>query len=677
MSKLKIERLIIRTKTNDGVYGADLTFDYGLNIISAENSSGKSTCIQSIIFALGLEGILGPSRSNPLKSALTTKLRDYHDNEIPVSESKIYLQISNESEKTITILRKSDSEASKIVTVFEDKFDEINDQKFTDYFLKDPGSAQREKGFHYFLCNYLDIKLPQVIKYDGTKCPLYIESMFTVNYVEQTRGWGGILNITPTYLGIKDLSQNILEYTLDLDVREIRRKREVCLDDKKNQETKWLNTLTDLESNAKAYGFFVSSRIPEKITTKSEVYQDSDLYTLDDKNHDIPLPQHILTHEAELETVREALKDGYSFNDESLDAVLDNLKANLVNHENALSLLISDIEANKTYINSINKSLSDTKESLRKYRDIEKLQLLGSQEKLSFVEGNCPTCGQLIEDTLLPATLDGKILTIEDNVKYLEKTLAVFESLAKSEKLKFERKEVALNFANAKVRDLRCQIKDIQRSISSPVDAELRELIRKEVKLEKDIDSLHALSSFELNKKDTLRAVLSDWRECNNKLAALPYDGFTYNDKAKIKLLRDSFKSNLHDFGYKSTPIDDFDLSFNTYKPTVDSIDIGSEASASDNIRVIWSYLYSLLMLDVNSNGISTNHLGLLIMDEPRQQETKDVSFKTFIKKASGSYLHKKQIIMGTSEKYDDLMAMLNGLNVNLLHFDNNIIRKQ
>ncbi|UPY94726.1 hypothetical protein [Pectobacterium sp. 21LCBS03] len=677
MSKLKIERLIIRTSTSDGIYGADLKFDYGLNIISAENSSGKSTCIQSIIYALGLEGILGPSRNNPLKSALTTKLRDYHDNEVLVNESKIYLQIANENEKTITILRKSNSNASKIVTVYDCEFDRINTQNFTDFFLKDPGSAQREKGFHYFLSDYLGIRQPQVIKYDGTKCPLYIESIFTVNYVEQTRGWGGILNITPTYFGIKDLSQNILEYTLNLDVREIRRKREIYLDEKKNQETKWLNTLSDLESNAKSYGFFVSTRIPEKITTKSEIYQDSDLYTLDDDNNEISLPQDKSNHEKELEAVREQLKNDDDSTDGELDLILDDMRANLANHENALSLLISDIEANKQYIISINKSLNDTKESLRKYRDIEKLQLLGSQEEFAFVEDSCPTCGQAIENTLLPATLDGKILTVEDNIKYLEKTFAVFDSLAKSEKLKFEKKEATLKVANARVRELRYQIKEIQRSILSPVNSGLRELIRKEVKLEKDIDGLNSLLNFEMDKKNTLLAVLSDWRECNNKLAVLPYDGFTQKDKLKLKLLRDSFKSNLQDFGYKSTPIEGFDLSTNTYKPTVDGIDIGSEASASDNIRVIWSYLYSLLMLDSNSNDISTNHLGLLVMDEPRQQETKDVSFKTFIKKASDSYLEKKQIIMGTSEKYSDLIAMLDGLHVNMLHFESNIIRKQ
>ncbi|EFL0855169.1 hypothetical protein AD565_005134, partial [Escherichia coli] len=254
---------------------------------------------------------------------------------------------------------------------------------------------------------------------------------------------------------------------------------------------------------------------------------------------------------------------------------------------------------------------------------------------------------------------------------------AVFDSLAKSEKIKFERKEAALKVANAKVRDLRNQIKEVQRSISSPINSELRELIRKEVKLEKDIDILNSLEEFEISKKDTLMAVLSDWYDCNNQLTVLPYDGFSKADILKLRLLRDSFKSNLEDFGYKSTPIEEFDLSRNTYKPTVDGIDIGSEASASDNIRVIWSYLYSLLMLDSSARDISTNHLGLLIMDEPRQQETKDASFRTLIKKASESYIQEKQIIMGTSEKFTDLISMLDGLHVNLLHFDSNIIRKQ
>lgn len=67
MLNLVIENLSIRTQTNDGLYGTDIPFTQGLNIIHAENTHGKSTCIQSIVYALGLEGCLGPSRKVPLK----------------------------------------------------------------------------------------------------------------------------------------------------------------------------------------------------------------------------------------------------------------------------------------------------------------------------------------------------------------------------------------------------------------------------------------------------------------------------------------------------------------------------------------------------------------------------------------------------------------------------------
>ena len=45
-----------------GLYGTDIAFAPGLNVIRAPNTSGKSTCIQAIIYALGLEGMLGPGQ---------------------------------------------------------------------------------------------------------------------------------------------------------------------------------------------------------------------------------------------------------------------------------------------------------------------------------------------------------------------------------------------------------------------------------------------------------------------------------------------------------------------------------------------------------------------------------------------------------------------------------------
>lgn len=675
MSKLKINRLVIRTNTVNGVFGADLGFKAGLNIISAENSFGKSTCIQSIIYALGLEGTLGPSRNNPLKSALTTKLRDENDKETAVILTKIYLEICNPEGRTITILRKSDDDSSKIISVFEGSCEAINIKKHTDYFLKDPGSAQRERGFHYFLNNFLSITQPEVIKYDGSKTQLYLESIFSVNYVEQTRGWGGILNVIPTYLGIKDLSQNIIEYTLNLDIREIRRKREVHIESKKNLEIKWKNTLSDLESRSKAYGFFVSTRLQEKVGSKTQVYDDSDLYTLDSNEKELSLPEKISALKSQLALLTNSYKNNNN-NNSSTDENIEKLNKTLINQENAIASLITDLDINQQYIESIEKSISDTKESLRKYRDVEKLQELGSKEKFKFIENICPTCDQPINSNLLPNAIDNQTLSIDDNIKYLEKTQSVFDSLSKSEAIKIERKKKTVDIANNKLRELRSEIKALQRSLLSPMDSDVREMIRKEIELEKEIDNLLALSDFERTKKTILSSVVVDWNSVNSLLLKLPYDGFSQKDRTKLNSLRDSFKSNLSDFGYKSTPIEFFELSTNTYKPSLDGVDIGSEASASDNIRVIWSYLYSLLMLDTLDGDFSTNHLGLLILDEPRQQETKDVSFQVFIKKASETINKDKQVIIGTSEKYEDLIRMIENLNINLMHFNESIIRR-
>ncbi|MDI5838358.1 ATP-binding protein [Shewanella xiamenensis] len=52
---LAISRLKIIAKTIDGDYGVDIPFEKGLFILRLDNSHGKSTCINAIAYALGME----------------------------------------------------------------------------------------------------------------------------------------------------------------------------------------------------------------------------------------------------------------------------------------------------------------------------------------------------------------------------------------------------------------------------------------------------------------------------------------------------------------------------------------------------------------------------------------------------------------------------------------------
>ncbi|WP_460159238.1 hypothetical protein [Pseudomonas sp. S3_H09] len=681
MSKLKLRRLRIVSQTNEGRYGVDIPFFKGLNIIQAENTFGKSTCIQSIIYALGLEGTLGPSRKTPLKSALTTRLKKADGSYALISETKIFLEIENSSGAVVTLVRSSIESKNRLISVYQGAPGDVENlpsSALTDYFVRDPGAAVRDRGFHQFLEKFLGVDEPQVIKYDGSFSNLYLESIFAVNYVEQTRGWGGILNVLPTYLQIKELSSKIIEYNLDLDIQENSKKRQQLMVRQSDLESVWTVNVERLVSLAKQVQAFVTGNISDDISKQAAINSVSDIYFLDTDSKEVSLGQYVENLKTDLEKIRSESKaiEIDSQKIPGLELELTLLTEKLTAEEAAFSILISDLDVSDEYIKSIDKRTASVRESLRKYNDVKKLQDYGSEEKFNFLEGICPTCNQPVEDSLLPHMHNQSALGVDDNIKYLEKQKIVFDSMKEGESKKLLTKKSLISQAQHKINATRAEIRSVKESLTDVKGAPSRVQLRKEILLEERISSVEKAAALETEIKQKLVSVMLDWSTITGALKKLPWDGFSRNDNIKLNELLNFFKENLKDFDYKSTPIEDFEISKRTYKPAIDDVDLGSEASASDNIRVIWAYMYTLLVLDSRLNGLSTNHLGLLMLDEPRQQETKEVNFKTFIEKAARTFELDKQVIIATSEKYDDLLKMIDGLEVNVVRFESPVISR-
>lgn len=681
MLNLVIEKLSIRTQTNDGLYGTDIPFTQGLNIIHAENTHGKSTCIQSIVYALGLEGCLGPSRKVPLKTALTSQLRVEGGRKVSVIGSKIYLQISNSS-KRMTIMRSSNEDRKDLISVYFDlSVEEVlerNDIESSDYYLRVEGAASRERGFHYLLADFLEIELPRVTKYNGGESPLYLEAIFAMNYVEQTRGWGGILNILPTYLGIKELSERVIEFTLDLDARDVAKRRQEHTQKKKDAERVWELALDNLMNEAKRTYGFVSNQLDEKIGKKTQLANGSYLYFYDSENA-VPYKERI----ENLNTALVKLKQ--EFTNSKLDSQklsklerdLEQQQTLLSRQEKSISMLLSDLSVSDKYFVSIKDRIHDVQDSLRKYKDLQRLEEIGSQENFSIVQKQCPTCHRKMPETLLTelGDSDSKVLGLSDNIKYLEKQLDAYNALAKGEELKLEKKENLLRESRSELTKTRALIRSIKDSLIDSTSVPSRSDIKKELLLEGEISSLEKALRSEEEIKGNMEEALLSWGIAEKALSALPFNGLSANDRRKLSSLKNSFVNSLEAFGYSSSDLKDFEISERSFKPALNEVDINSEASASDNIRVIWSYLYSMLTLD-SASGQETNHLGLLILDEPRQQEAKNESFQEFIVKSSEVKKIGKQIIIGTSEDYNNLQSAISGLDVELKHFDSYIIGK-
>ena len=56
---INIRAVKIEINTSSGLYGAEYEFSDGFNIIRGNNTSGKSSLFQSIIYCLGFEELIG------------------------------------------------------------------------------------------------------------------------------------------------------------------------------------------------------------------------------------------------------------------------------------------------------------------------------------------------------------------------------------------------------------------------------------------------------------------------------------------------------------------------------------------------------------------------------------------------------------------------------------------
>ena len=152
---MKINAIKINIKTVDGEFGTYFEFSKGLNIIRGNNSTGKSTLFQSIIYALGFEELLRGKNAETMQSVLKDKVLTMDGQEHKVIQSSVTIEIENSSNQAITIRRyvKNEAKEAKLIEVSETKsLTRKEPALFMPKWIHDKGGASNEDyGFHYYL----------------------------------------------------------------------------------------------------------------------------------------------------------------------------------------------------------------------------------------------------------------------------------------------------------------------------------------------------------------------------------------------------------------------------------------------------------------------------------------------------------------------------------------------
>jgi hypothetical protein len=669
---MRLLKLQLRAMTPEGMFGVTIPFTLGLNVLAAPNTSGKSTCMMSILYALGLEGILGPNQYPPLPDVMRSSL-SWQGQELPVVESHVRLELTSTEGKPITVQRSVAGDASRqlVHVVFgPDLTHPSLDYIRRDFHVRLGGSATDPAGFHTFLAEYLGHQLPDVPSSDDKTVPLYLECLFPYYFVDQLTGWRDIKARMPTHLRIPEMAKRSAEYVLSLDVLQqaidkVRAEQEAA-----RIRAEWQKLFDQMKVSLSRTGTVLRG-VPEfpiaiwPPTPAPQLFaaEGQQWSTLDHVVgwYKIRI-QSLLTEElprAE-EVAHQVLTDF-----QASEAQLARLTQEL---ESATESLIAD----QAHITSLRERISTLHEDLRHYEDDRKVESRHGEVRLRVAEGVCPTCHQSIAGTLLPQNQPINPMSIQENILFINDQIATFQHMLLDGRRVVEAKEQEVSGLRRSVRDLMDLVRAQRRTIMADARAPSEAAIQERLQLEHTLRRLDEVSETVNGVMEQFRALAEEWATADGSLRALAKPQLSPADLDKLKTLQESFVSQVQQYGFSSFPVSDLGISRQSYRPSRRDLDIGL-TSASDTIRIIWAYL--LGMLEV-SRTHRTNHWGLVMFDEPRQHSADKLSFDSLLRRASSAIKYGQQVIFATSEDRTNLLRAIAacGHECSLLPFDGKML---
>lgn len=673
--RLRLRQFELRASTADGIFGVSLPFSPGLVVLRGNNSSGKSTCLQGIVYALGLEGMLSPSRAVPMPHVATASLTDEATGrELDVLESHVMLEFENEAGQISTVRRyaKNASVDTNLITVWDGPVltDPVEGLRESAYFVRRSGAAQREAGFHHWLADFVGWQLPEVGRYDGSTCPLYLETIFPLFFVEQKRGWAGVQAQTPTYLRIRDVGRRNVEFVLNLSGGDVATERQALREGMNSLRRQWESALAAFRTGANEHGIGVRG-IPEHPTSEWPTQPGPSLW-LAAADEWLPLAEEIARLDEEMNELTSRLLPRA---DEVAPVVSQELQSNLNElHEvgGLADTLHRELSIEEDQIRSLDSRVASLHDDVRRSQDAEVLRRMGAP--MSAVSPpDCPTCHQELPSTLLDPAAAIVPMPIERNIQLLKEQIALFEAMKSDLESAGIAKQQQIVVLDERVRLLQLSVRAERETLVSAKGSPSIDEVERRVHLRDRIEALMSVETRLSSLNSALSRLAATWTELLQEQVRLGDHSTPQSDQMKLAALQESFLNQLNEYGFTSLPTSELTISEDTYLPVYEGFDLGFDLSASDMVRTIWAHRIGILEV---AQSFENNHAQLLVFDEPRQQSTDPVSFTALLQRASQTASSGQQVIFATSEPEAAVLRMLSGVPHRYLGFEGKMIQR-
>lgn len=680
---MKIRALKLRIIANEGEFGFYYKFSRGLTVIKGNNSSGKSTLFNTLLYGLGMEELIGGRDERVLPYGV----RDYfvyEGKDLRVLASEVLLEIESSPEEIVTLRRaiKHDIRQPKLIEIFAGPCLTADvalvNPKST--YLHDGGGAQKEEGFHRFLEDFLHLKLPSVSTSTGSQVKLYIQTLFAAFAVEQKRGWTDYIAGIPFYR-IREAKTRVVEFLLGLDVFDLNVLKSNLDVESIQIQNEWSRLVLEIQAHAAAESVSIEG-LPIKPDV-SFIPTDARLIKFNDIQP-IHINEHVEILRAEYKEISDRANNSKFASLNSSTAQFESSSDSL--RETSFMYEKSVIELNllRASLDEYQKLASEIDEDLDRNKTSQKLRTLGADFKLKIAEGLCPTCHQSIEDSLLREAVSGPLMSLEENIAYLNIQKSMLEKQISGTKDAINRESARVSGLSKTIDEKQKILKALRGDINSGA-IESRALIRRQVQIENEVELLDGLQKKFSDVIDKIVVLSKAVAKNRANRSNLPQDIYSENDDKKIALFGKFFRANASSFGYESAEIKDVKIHHGSLAPVLQDIefrgiskkkvaDIVHDSSASDFVRLIWSYLLALYETSSHPTAHG-NHLGILLFDEPGQHSMRAESQHALLRSLAA--LEGLQSIVAAS--FDENVSVFeqatNGVVFELIEWNEKLIR--
>jgi|GEM_PF-1219330 len=626
-------------------FGFKYNFKSGLNIISGDNSSGKSTILSCIYYCLGMEQLASYGNSDGIKECLKSSFK-YNNSNITVNESYAELHLSNDRGDLAFIKRSIKSlygEEPNIILV------QVNDGLFEEKFIHAKGDSDHSEGFYKWLSDFSGIAIPTFDSEIGSQKILYLQQIFASSFVEQTKGWSDFFAQVPTF-NTKKTKQKIVEYTLGLSGLIEEFELDKLKEDDKQLRFIWNNTVDTFQSLVAFYNFStanlnnifsleLSPKKIEKLNLQTKNL-DGSYSTIEESINDI-----------EIQLERISKKNNIEFDNRNANET--DLINQLAEIENKLVYLKEEFKTVQR--EKINEDIKINKYKLRVEELNREIEVLDGLNKINHLESfkvgsveNCPVCNS----SLLNHDKELKNVDRVNSIKSLDfykSEKSLYNSYIKSSNNLLLRFDKTLMYYSEQIHDLQIVLADLNRELVEDKRIPSRTAIGEEMQLKFELGRLEKIKIQFLKFKSDLIQISTSLKTIKSRKDLLIANKKI--DEDKIVLFKNSFKQYLKTFGYSGEIMDRIFIAKeepNKLFPVANVVGMTTSqpirlvSSASDFIRAQWAFYLSLLVK-------AKFHLGILVLDEPGQHAMASADLQELLKEAAN--IQNRQIIVAISKE--------------------------